>query len=318
MIYEMRKYFLEKYSFKINFNIFKNIFFLFSLSYFIYCLIFNNEEISFNVVKQIYYLYFCLSLFSCILSIFFNALAWKNIIIWFGYKKKLNNLISFYLLSNSLKYVPGGIWHFIERFNFLKDIIGSNLALYVNIIEPYIMLSSSLLLTSMGFIYNPIFLLFLLPIIFLHRNLIYFLIIKLKSFKKVGLKILNITNTKRQFEQKIRIRSYFPFKVLSIEIIFIIFKYIGFILCFYTFNNGNDLDYYFIFIIFCLSWSLGLIIPTAPSGLGVFEGTFLFLIGNNYPQSQVIATLIIFRLISSSADLLLSAPFLLKKVIKRY
>jgi len=65
-----------------------------------------------------------------------------------------------------------------------------------------------------------------------------------------------------------------------------------------------------------LSWSIGLIVPTAPSGVGVFETCFLILVGRNIPQNIIIVCLIYFRLISTSADLLISCPFLLKKLWK--
>ena len=261
--------------------------------------------------------YIFLSFLFCILSVFFNGLAWKNIIIWFGQNVKNNNLISFYILTNSLKYIPGGVWHFYERFTFLKKRINEKLAFFVNLIEPYFMLSASFLLTSLGVIYNPLFLIFLLPSILLHRNLIYIIIIKLQSFKNKSKRIFKINYTKSQFDEKIKIKSSFPFRILSIEILFILFKFLGFIFCFYIFNDLNNLDYLFIFTIFSLSWSIGLIIPAAPGGIGVFEGCFLFLIGNDYSQSSLIMSLIIFRFISSCTDLILSAPLFIKQVIKR-
>ena len=308
---------IKKYFLKINFKIFKNIFFFISIFYFTYYLIFNKEDISFEINEETYYSYIFLSFLFCILSVFFNGLAWKNIIIWFGQNLKNNNLISFYILTNSLKYIPGGVWHFYERFTFLKKRINEKLAFFVNLIEPYFMLSASLLLTSLGVIYNPLFLIFLLPSILLHRNLIYIIIIKLQSFKNKSIRKFKINYTKSQFDEKIKIKSSFPFKILSIEILFILFKFLGFIFCFYIFNDSNNLDYLFIFTIFSLSWSIGLIIPAAPGGIGVFEGCFLFLIGNDYSQSSLIMSLIIFRFISSCTDLLLSAPLFIKQVIKR-
>ncbi len=308
---------IKKYFLKINFKTFKNIFFFISIFYFTYYLIFNKEDISFEIKEEIYYSYIFLSFLFCMLSVFFNGLAWKNIIIWFGQNLKNNNLISFYMLTNSLKYIPGGVWHFYERFTFLKKRINEELAFFVNLIEPYFMLSASFLLTSLGVIYNPLFLIFLLPSILLHRNLIYIIIIKLQSFKNKSIRKLKINYTKSQFDEKIKIKSSFPFKILSIEILFILFKFLGFIFCFYIFNDSNDLDYLFIFTIFSLSWSIGLIIPAAPGGIGVFEGCFLFLIGNDYSQSSLIMSLIIFRFISSCTDLILSAPLFIKQIIKR-
>ena len=269
------------------------------------------------MTKPYYYIYIFLSFLCCILSVFFNGLAWKNIIIWFGRNLKNNNLISFYILTNSLKYVPGGVWHFFERFTFLKERVNEKLAFCVNLIEPYFMLSASLLLTSFGVVYNPLFLFLLLPSIFLHRDLIYIIIIKLQSLKNKSKKIFKINYTKKQFDEKIKINSLFPFQILSIEILFILFKFLGFIFCFYIFNDSNTVDYIFILTIFSLSWSIGLIIPAAPGGIGVFEGSFLFLIGNDYSQSSLIMSLIIFRFISSCTDLILSAPLFIKQVIKR-
>ena len=307
---------IKKYFLKINFKTLKNIFFLISISYFAYYLILNKEEISFQIKGEIYYSYILFSFLFCVLSIYFNGLAWQNIIIWFGKSLKGNNYISFYILTNSLKYVPGGVWHFFERFTFLKKRANEKLAFCVNIIEPYFMLSASLLLTSLGVIYNPLFLIFLLPSILLHRNLIYIIIIKLQSFKNKSIRIFKINYTKSQFDEEIKIKSSFPYRILSIEILFILFKFFGFIFCLYIFNDFSNIDYLFIFTIFCLSWSLGLIIPAAPGGIGVFEGCFLFLLGNQYSQSSLIMSLIIFRLISSSADLLLSFLLFIKKVIR--
>ena len=308
---------IKKNFLKINFITFKNIFFLISILYFSYYLIFNIDDISFEINGEINYSNIFLSFLFCILSIYFNGLAWKSIIIWFGQNLKKNNLISFYILTNSLKYVPGGVWHFVERFTYLRERLNEELAFYVNLIEPYFMLSASFLLTSLGVIYNPLFLLFLLPSIFLHRNLIYLIIIKLQSFKNKSIRIFKLNYTKSQFCEKIKIKSSFPFKILFFEIIFILFKFLGFIYCFYIFNDLSNIDYLFVFTIFCLSWSIGFIIPAAPGGIGVFEGCFLFLIGDDYSQVYLIMSLIIFRFISSSADLLLSAPLFIKKAIKR-
>ena len=300
----------------INLKIFKNIFFFLSISYFIYHLInYFRLKISLLDFENLSIL-LLFSLFSCILSIFFNGLAWKDIIIWFGTQKKIDNLLRFYLLTNSLKYVPGSVWHFVERFNFLKNKTNKNFAFYGILIEPYFMLCSALILTSIGVFYNPLFLLFLLPSIFLHRDLIYFIIIKMESIKSTGVKMFKITNTKSKFDSMININSSFPFRIIFIEMLFILFKFIGFILCFHIFNTGNDFDYLYIFIIFCLSWSVGLIIPVAPGGLGIFEASFLLFSGNTYSYNNLLISLIVFRFISSSADILLSAPFLIKKLIR--
>ena len=109
---------LKNYLLKKQFNFFKKVFFILSLSYLFYLLILNFKEISFALYFDNVNLYF--SFIFCFLSILFNGLAWKSIIIWLGSRYVNNNLTLFFIATNSLKYLPGSVWHFIERFNFLK------------------------------------------------------------------------------------------------------------------------------------------------------------------------------------------------------
>jgi hypothetical protein len=138
---------------KINFGCLKSIFFITSLSYFCIYFFNNIDQISFDVNLERNGINLFLSFLFCILSIYLNAYAWKYIVRWFGKEFKSNNLVSFYVLTNILKYVPGGIWHFVERFNFIKKISNPQVALYSTLIEPYFMLSGSFLLASMGLIF---------------------------------------------------------------------------------------------------------------------------------------------------------------------
>ena len=135
-----------KYLKKFNFSALKNIFFISSLLYFCIYFYFNIDQISFqiNLDKNRVNLFF--SFLFCVLSIYLNAFAWKYIVKWFGKEFKSNNLVSFYVLTNILKYVPGGIWHCVERFNFIKQISNPQIAFYSTLFKPYFILSESFLL----------------------------------------------------------------------------------------------------------------------------------------------------------------------------
>ncbi len=302
---------------KIAFSQLKRFFFLSSLLYFGVYFLNNFGQISFNLNFEEDGNSFLLSFLFCILSIYLNAFAWKNIVLWFGKIKPKNNLISFYVLTNILKYVPGGIWHFFERFNFIKNISNPQLAFYSTLIEPFFMLCASFLLSSIGIIFSPFYLLLVLPIVFLNRKLIYLVLIRLESFKGKAANAFKLKNTSYQLEQRIQLTSFFPLRAFLFEIGFLFSKFIGFLICFNIVNSGTKTDILFLFVIFCLSWSIGLIVPTAPGGVGVFEACFLFLVGRNIPHNIIIVSLIYFRLISTSADLLMSFPFLFKKLLKR-
>ena len=214
----------------VNISILKKLFFLLSLSYFFFYFFKNFDQNLFNINLARNGKYVFLSFLFCTLSIFFNALAWGNIVIWFGKTKIKNNLVSFYILTNILKYVPGGIWHFLERYNFLKDITNNQIAISSTLIEPYFMLCSSLLLASVGIIFSPFYIFLLIPLIFLNRKLIYLILQRLESLKSKTFSALKITNSKYQFEERVKIISFFPIKSFLIEILFVLSKFIGFII----------------------------------------------------------------------------------------
>jgi len=301
----------------INFTILKKLFFILSISYFSFYFFKNFDQISLNIDFAENGNFIFLSFLFCIISIFFNALAWKNIVLWFGKTKTKKNLISFYVLTNVLKYVPGGIWHFFERYNFLKDISNPQLAFYSTLVEPYFMLCSSFLLASVGIIFSPFYFLLLIPLLFLNRKLIYLILQRLETLKGKTISALKINNEKYRFEERINIISFFPTKAFLIELLFILSKFIGFIICFYVINFDTKYSIFYLLVIFCLSWTIGLIVPTAPGGIGVFEACFLFFVGKSIPQNLILVSLIYFRLISTLADLFLGLPFLLRKFLKR-
>ena len=131
---------------------------------------------------------------------------------------------------------------------------------------------------------------------------------------------MRLPNSKGQFEERIKIVSFFPSRALFLEIGFVLSKFIGFYIClntFYTNNSSNTLNIIFLLVIFSLSWSLGLVVPAAPGGVGVFEACLLLFVGKSIPQNITIISLVYFRIISTSADLFLSLPFLIRKLYER-
>jgi len=302
---------------KIKFGVLKITFFISSLLYFCIYFFYNIDQISFYINLERNGINLSLSFLFCVLSIYLNAYAWKYIVKWFGKEFKSNNLVPFYVLTNILKYVPGGVWHFVERFNFIKKISNPQIALYSTLIEPYFMLSGSFLLASLGIIFSPIYFFLILPLVFLNRKLIYLVLKRIGLLKGKVFEVLSLKNSKEQFEKRLNIISFFPTKALLLEIGFVLSKFIGFYICLNTFYTSTTLNIIFLLVIFSLSWSLGLVVPAAPSGVGVFEACLLFFIGRNIPQNIILVSLIYFRLISTSADLLLSFPFLIRKLFKR-
>ena len=307
----------SKFIKKINFGNLKSIFFISSLLYFCIYFFDNIDQISFDINLERNGINLFLSFLFCVLSIYLNAFAWKYIVKWFGKEFKSNNLISFYVLTNILKYVPGGVWHFVERFNFIKKISNPQIALYSTLIEPYFMLSGSFLLASLGFIFSPFYIFLIFPLVFLNRKLIYLILKRIGFLKGKVFEVLRLPNSNDYFAERINIISFFPTRALLFEIGFVLSKFVGFYICLNTFYTTNNLNSIFLLVIFSLSWSLGLVVPTAPGGVGVFEACLLFFVGKSIPQNIILICLIYFRIISTLADLLLSLPFLIRKLSKR-
>jgi len=287
------------------------------LSYFCIYFFNNIDQISFDVNLERNGINLFLSFLFCLLSIYLNAYAWKYIVRWFGKEFKSNNRVSFYVLTNILKYVPGGVWHFVERFNFLKTISNPQIAWYSTLIEPYFMLSGSFLLASMGLIFSPFYIFLIVPLAFLNRKFIFLILKRLGALKGKVFEVLKLKNSKDQFEEGINIISFFPTRALFLEIGFVLSKFIGFYICLNTFYSSNSLNIISLLGIFSLSWSLGLVVPAAPGGVGVFEACLLLLIGKSIPQNIILISLVYFRVISTLADLLLSLPYLIRKLSKR-
>jgi len=302
---------------KINFGGLKSIFFLSSLLYFCIYFFYNIDQISFDINLEKNGINLFISFIFCVLSIYLNAYAWKYIVKWFGEEFNNNNPVSFYVLTNVLKYVPGGIWHFVERFNFIKRISNPQIALYSTLIEPYFMLSGSFFLASMGLIFSPFYFFLIFPLVFLNKKFIFLILKRLGALKGKLFEVLKLKNSKDQFEERINIISFFPTRALFLEIGFVLSKFIGFYICLNTFYASNNMNIIFLLVIFSLSWSLGLVVPAAPGGVGVFEACLLLFVGKSIPQNIIIISLVYFRVISTSADLFLSLPFLIRKLSKR-
>ena len=217
----------SKFIKKINFGNLKSIFFISSLLYFCIYFFDNIDQISFDINLEKNGINLSLSFLFCVLSIYFNAYAWKYIVKWFGKEFKSNNLISFYVLTNILKYVPGGVWHFVERFNFIKKISNPQIALYSTLIEPYFMLSGSFLLASLGLIFSPLYFFLIFPLVFLNRKLIYLILKRIGLLKGKVFEVLKLPNSKDYLTKRINIISFFPTRALILEIGFVLSKFIS-------------------------------------------------------------------------------------------
>ncbi len=301
----MKKFFL---------NNFLKIFITFLTISFVGISISRNFEklVQQNLSKEIILL-LILGFFISLLSLLVNALAWKELLIWLGFKEQNLRVVNLFLRTNLLKYLPGGIWHFLERFRTLTSSISPIQAFSSVLLEPFLMLSAALFLVAICDLKSIFHLLFLLPSILLARRWKGVLIMqlgaeKIMQFKRFG---IDIVFSRNSISSNIPLTPY-PLRAFLIEISFIFLRFYAFWLCLNAFSINNFLGFFEWISLFSLAWSIGLVVPSAPGGIGVFESIILLFIPNSLPKEYILLALLSYRLIISLADLVI--PFLIVSV----
>ncbi len=287
----------------------KAYFGFFSIAFVIYSVIKNYEKINQIPFTNDLGFYFSVGYILSILSLIVNAFAWKLLIKWLGYKQNSINIIYLYLRTNLLKYLPGGIWHFFERYRALTNSIAPSKAFYSVLLEPFLMLSAALFLVPMAGFKNIAYILFFLPSILLARRWRGSLLMqlggmKLLQFRKLGARVEFAEDS---FVEDIPCSPY-PFYPFLIEMLFIILRFYSFWFCLKAFSIENAFNLSSWISLFSLSWSIGLVVPSAPGGIGIFESSVI-LASRGIPEESILLALISYRFIVSLADL--SLPLLL-------
>ena len=66
---------------------------------------------------------------------------------------------------------------------------------------------------------------------------------------------------------------------------------------------------------FGLAYAVGLVVPGAPGGLGVFEATLLLRLGAAVPEAQLLAVVLSYRLLSTLADVVASGALVADRML---
>jgi glycosyltransferase 2 family protein len=95
----------------------------------------------------------------------------------------------------------------------------------------------------------------------------------------------------------------YPILPLLGELAFLGLRGSGFILTMFALTPLELNQIPLLFAAFSLSWLLGLIVPGAPGGIGVFEASAIALLNNHFPPALIISTIGLYRLISIIAEI---------------
>ncbi len=278
----------------------------------------NFDSLSNQVITSDEILWLLLGIVFSFLSIIINAYAWKFLIDNIGCDVNNLNIVKIFLATNIYKYLPGGIWHFVSRYNTLRLEISNEKSIESILLEPILMLVAGFFFIPFrGFNISIYILCWSSTLVFLpvFRQ---FLIKKLKAMKATI--FTNNDNIKHRnlalSSQNISTRMFYPYKPLFVEIIFILSRFLGFLCCINAFSIGSLISLGELISSFSLGWIIGLIVPAAPGGLGVFESVILFALGAHLPEAPLLASLICYRFVSTISDVFASLIYPVKRLFK--
>ena len=298
-------------------KLFKNLFRWFIFGFTIFFIIANIHQnwrsLQETELTQFVWLMFLVSLSLNLLAHIFSAWVWTWILKLFSTKLQGVKAIYVYLITNIHKYLPGNIWHFLGRVKAVQNKGDSLATATVSVvIEPLILAIAALLMgilsATLGVIevsFSPLiltiqFLTIIGVFIIIHPQIINPILKKLAKGKG--------SNETTELVK-------YPLFPLGGGFIFLSLKGFGFVTLLIPFIPINVTLIPQILTAFSFAWLLGLIVPGAPGGIGIFEATIIGILDVVvFPRGIILISVALFRISTILAELISAyAAFLLQQ-----
>lgn len=211
-----------------------------------------------------------------------------------------------YLRTNLWKYLPGNIWHFYGRLAALHTLsIPTGTALAGVIFDPILMAAAALLLGLLApQQYRGWTLLALGTLLTaLHPRCLNPWMIRLSRAKVQGV-ALDPSAPTLGAPALIPGLSQYPITPLVGAVGFVLLRGLGFGLVVLSLYPLKLQAWPSLISGFSLAWFLGLVVPGAPGGVGIFEAAALGLLRGHLPTAVILAAVASYRLISTLAETL--------------
>jgi len=199
--------------------------------------------------------------------------------------------IRVYLKTNIAKYLPGNVWHFYGRAIAVQQQgVPLAIATVSVLLEPLLMAAAALIViifnqppTQMGWA------LLVLPLILL-------------GVHPWGLNpLLRWMGRRKRNCAAVAVKRY-PLLPLLGEIGFLGLRGTGFVLAMLALSPVAVAQTPQLVSAFSLAWLLGLVIPGAPGGLGVFESTAIALLDREFSPGAILGVVALYRLVGTLAE----------------
>ena len=250
-----------------------------------------------------------------VLAIILMMTAWRLILGEMGRNISLINIFSDYNLSLVARYIPGTIWGYLSRGEWLKREHNVPYAMthFCSIIETIGIVFASIFVLAQGMFATS-------EILF---SLLFCIIFLIGSWASLNWLIL-WKPTRRLF--RLEDNYVFQFPLLKWIVVFILYTgmWYGYGLGLTVFTRAIDFQITFPHIleissIYALAWFIGFIVPFVPSGLGLREYSLTILLVAQFGIAQSDASFIAigFRVLVSIAELLWVLFGLSKKTLTK-
>lgn len=230
--------------------------------------------------------------------------VWSWILILFQQSLGWGKALQVYLITNIAKYLPGNVWHFYGRISAIKDQGASTgIATFCVVLEPLLMAAAALLValicTVLGFLEAQSLWMLIIQVVVLGGVLLgihpLFLNPVLQRLGKSKAKTGSLA-------PEVQLQTY-PLIPFLGEIGFVLLRGLGFLLVFMAIQAVEPRQIPTILSVFSFAWLLGLVVPGAPGGVGVFEATAVALLPSDvFPGANVIVVVALYRVISVLAE----------------
>ncbi len=234
--------------------------------------------------------------------------------IWTWVLRELNEpvqssqFIQVYLKTNIAKYIPGNIWHYYGRIVAAKNAnVSAGAATLSVLLEPLLMAIAALIVVVLfgsqlaaantTAIVRILQFLALVVVLCAVHPLFLNPVIRLLARLKIKKSETNIKSN-----VSLGIKRY-PLRPLLGELVFLGLRSIGFILTIFALGVVKWSQIPLLLGAFSSAWLLGLVIPGAPGGLGIFEATAIALLQSHFPSALVISAIALYRLISIVSEI---------------
>jgi len=254
-----------------------------------------------------------------LLSVMVNGLAWTVLLRWLGLRPRWEASVAHFMVTNLRKFLPGGIWHLAARVQGLRQGTGgvelpqsAARSLLVVVLEPLLAAIAALALVGLGGWQGGLGLAALLPLGLLNPRWLEPLLGRLERRKARDLaeeladpEAAAPVATLNDGAPPAPLPGY-PWPPLLAELAFVLLRFAGFACCVWAFDLQLSLPWTTWLSGFALAWTVGLVVPGAPGGLGVFETVLLLRLGGGLAAAPLLAVALSYRLVATLGDVLAS------------